>query len=76
MEALTKRYRDGRIVVVHGGKTPDIKTPSMVVLEIKAKQKKDKTQFGFETARKNDPEQESGDPLKISSGIGELPLAA
>ena len=76
LEALAKGFRDGRIVVEHGGKTLDMEPPSVVVLEIEAKQKKDKNKFGFEIAWKNDAEQEGGEPLRISSGSGELPPAA
>lgn len=76
LEALAKSFRDGRIVVEHGGKALDMAPPAVVVLEIEAKQKKDKTKFGFEIAWKNDAELEGGDPLKISSGSGDLPPAA
>ncbi len=76
LEALARRSRDGCIVVEHGGKTLDLRPPSVVVLEIEAKQKKDKTKFGFEIAWKNDADQEGGEAMKISSGPGDLPPAA
>ena len=75
LEDLARSFRDGRIVVEHAEKKLDMEPPSVLVLEIEAKQKKDKAKFGFEIAWKNDAVQEGGDPLKISSGSGELPPA-
>jgi amphi-Trp domain-containing protein len=76
LEALAKSFREGRIVVEHGDKSLDMTPPSVVVLEIEAKQKKDKTKFGFEIAWKNDANPEGAEALKISSGTGDLPPAA
>ncbi len=68
LEALAQSIRDGRIVVAHGEKTLDLEPPSAVVLEIEAKQKKDKTKFAFEIAWKHEAEKDAGEPFKISSG--------
>ena len=76
LEAVAQSLRDGRIVVQHGEKTLDMAPPSVVVLEIEAKQKKDKTKFGFEFAWEKDTDRSGGEPLNISSGSGELPPAA
>ncbi len=39
LEALAWSFRDGRIVVAHGGKTLGMEPPPVVVLEIETKQK-------------------------------------
>ncbi len=49
-EALAPRFQGGRIVVEHGGNALDLEPPSVVILEIEAKPKKEKTKFGFEIA--------------------------
>ncbi len=67
-QALAPRFQDGRIVVEHGEKALDFEPPSVVVLEIEAKQKKDVTKFGFEIAWKHTSDNNGGEPLKISSG--------
>jgi amphi-Trp domain-containing protein len=69
LEALAQSFRDGRIVVENGDKKLDLDPPSVVGLEIAAKQKKDKTKFGFQIAWKHKADGSEGDPLKISSGI-------
>jgi amphi-Trp domain-containing protein len=71
LEALAQSFRDGRIQVEHGDKKLGLEPPSVVVLEIEAKQKKDKTKFGFEIAWKHTSDGGEGDPLKISSGADE-----
>ena len=80
LEALARSFQDGRIVVEHGEKALDLEPPSVVVLEIEAKQKKDKTKFGFEIAWKHTSDNDGGEPLKISSGADtgpdDLPPAA
>jgi amphi-Trp domain-containing protein len=80
LEALARSFQDGRILVEHGDKTLDLEPPSVVVLEIEAKQKKDKTKFGFEIAWKHTAEKDGAEPLKISSGAEsgpeDLPPAA
>lgn len=67
LEALTRSLQEGRIVVQHGEKALELCPPSVVALEIEAKQKKDKNKFGFEIAWKNSTGQESGAPLNILS---------
>jgi amphi-Trp domain-containing protein len=80
LEALARSFSEGRIVVDHGGRTLDLAPPSVVVLEIEAKQKKDKTKFAFEIVWKNEECKGGGEPLKITSGTslgdGDLPPAA
>ena len=71
LEALAQSFRDGRIQVEHGDKKLGLEPPSVVVLEIEAKQKKDKTKFGFEITWKHSGGGEDGGPLTISSGSGE-----
>ena len=40
LKALVQRFQDGRIVVAHGEKALDLEPPSVVLLEIEAKQKR------------------------------------
>ncbi|MGD9332472.1 MAG: amphi-Trp domain-containing protein [Desulfobacterales bacterium] len=67
LEALAQSLRDGSVAVAHGDKALDLEPPSVVVLEIEAKQKKDKSKFGFEIAWKHTDDGDGGGPLKISS---------
>jgi amphi-Trp domain-containing protein len=67
LESLAQSLRDGHIVAVHGEKTLALDPPSVVKLEIGAKQKKNKSKFGFEIAWKPVPEGETTETLIISS---------
>ena len=69
LEALAQSLRDGRIVVQHGEKALELTPPTVVGLEIEAKQKKEKTKFGFELAWKYTADQDGGEPLEISSQV-------
>ena len=69
LEALAQSLRDGRIVVQHGEKALELTPPTVVGLEIEAKQKKDKTKFGFEIAWKYTADQDGSEPLEISSQV-------
>ncbi len=68
LEALARGFQDGRIVVTRGAKTPELVPPSVVVLEIEAKQKKDKTKFGFEVTWKKASKKDGEEALRISPG--------
>ena len=80
LEALAQSLRDGRILVQHGEKALELTPPTVVGLEIEAKQKKDKTKFGFELAWKYTADQDGGEALEITSAAaadgGELPPEA
>ena len=69
LEALAQSLRDGRIVVQHGEKALELTPPTVVGLEIEAKQKKDKTKFGFEIAWKYTADQDGSEPFGISSQV-------
>jgi amphi-Trp domain-containing protein len=71
LQALAQSFEDGRIVVAHGEKAVDLAPPSVVTLEIEAKQKKDKTKFGFEIIWKHTSDSNEWEPLKITSGADE-----
>ena len=80
LEALAQSVQNGRIIVEHGDKALDLTPPSVVALEIEAKQNKDKFKFGFEITWKHVSDKDGGEPLKISSGAesgsGVLPPSA
>jgi amphi-Trp domain-containing protein len=71
LQALAQSLQDGRIVVSHGEKAMDLAPPSFLTLEIEAKQKKDKTKFGFEIAWRKTDDGDEGQALKITSGSDE-----
>ena len=68
LEALARSFEGGRILVEHADKVLDLEPPSVVQLEIEAKQKKDRTKFGFEIVWKHGSELDGLEPLKISTG--------
>jgi amphi-Trp domain-containing protein len=80
LEALAQSFRDGHIVVEHGEHKLDLAPPSVVVLEIEAKLKKDKSKFAFEIGWKHAYDKDGDEKLKISSGTqsnsDDLPPAA
>jgi amphi-Trp domain-containing protein len=67
LEALARSFRIGRLAVEHGEKAVNLEIPPAVVLEIEAKQKKDKAKLEIEISWKHALDEDGAKAISISS---------
>lgn len=67
LEALAQGLRAGKVVVEKAGKYLSLNPPSVLEVEIEAKQKKEKAKFTLELSWKSGELQEVEESIKISS---------
>ena len=67
LEALVEGLKAGKVVVEKGGKYISLNPPSVMEVEIEAKQKKDKAKFALELSWKSGTIQSVQEAIKISS---------
>ena len=67
LEALVEGLKAGKVVVEKGGKYISLSPPSVMEVEIEAKQKKEKAKFSLELSWKSGAVQSVQEAIKISS---------
>lgn len=67
LEALVEGLKAGKVVVEKGGKYISLNPPSVMEVEIEAKQKKEKAKFALELSWKSGADQSVQEAITISS---------
>ena len=67
LEALVEGLKAGKVVVEKGGKYISLSPPSVMEVEIEAKQKKEKAKFALELSWKSGAVQSVQEAIRISS---------